>query len=216
LRLRFTFLAVAVMVMTACGRPGDLQERPPLADLWENQQAAAGEIREWNLHARAVLRLEGEAYNIGVRWQRERDGRFMMLLEAPFGQGVFRIDSSGPGMYRLLLPDGQSFENETAEALLEDAVGWSLPIGGLDFWIRGLPHPRTDYSHRLDSRGLARSIRQDGWNIEYQDYAPGPDGLQLPRRMRVVDEPVTFKLVIEQWQPPRPENSDAELFPSFD
>jgi len=201
--------------ITACSRPGDLAEQPPIDDLWQSQQAAAGDVREWNLYARAALRLEGEAYNIGIRWQRWRDERFMILLEAPFGQGVFRIDSNEPGVYRLLLPDGQSFENTTAEALLEDAVGWSLPISGLDFWIRGLPHPQSAYSHRLDSRGRARSIRQDGWDIEYQEYKPAPDGPQLPRRMRLVDETVTLKLVIEHWQPPRSENSNADLFPSF-
>ena len=52
----------------------------------------------------------------------------MMLLEAPFGQGVLRIECAGPGQYRLRLPDGQLFENTTAEALLDDVVGWSLPI----------------------------------------------------------------------------------------
>ena len=100
--------------------------------------------------------------------------------------------------------------------MLEDAVGWSLPISGLDFWVRGLPHPRTAFSRRLDSKGRARSIRQDGWDIIYRDYRPAPDGLQLPRRMRLVDDAVTFKLVIEHWQPPQSENSDADLFPSFD
>jgi outer membrane lipoprotein LolB len=168
------------------------------------------------MYARAVLKLEGEAYNIGIRWRRQGDGRFMILLEAPFGQGVFRIESDQPGVYRLLLPNGGLFENTSAEALLEDAVGWSLPISGLDFWIRGLPHPRTEFSQRLDSKGRARSLRQDGWDIEYRDYAEAFDGLQLPRRMRLVDDPVTFKLVVEHWQPPRAEDSNADLFPSFD
>lgn len=168
------------------------------------------------MYARAALRLEGAAYNIGIRWQRQRDGRFMILLEAPFGQGVFRIDSSESGGYRLSLPDGQSFVNTTAEALLEDAVGWSLPISGLDFWIRGLPHPQAAYSRRLDSNGRARSIRQDDWDIEYQEYKPASDGgPKLPRRMRLVGDTVTLKLVVEHWQPPPSENSNADLFPSF-
>ena len=203
------------MTVTACSRPQNLPQQPPREDLWLSQQAAAGDVREWNMYARAALRLDGGAYNIGIRWQRHQDGRFMILLEAPFGQGVFRIESSAPELYRLSLPDGQSFENTTAEALLEDAIGWSLPISGLDFWIRGLPHPQTAYSHRLDSSGQARSIRQDGWDIEYQEYRSAPDGPQLPRRMRLVDDEVILKLVIEHWQPPRSDNSNADLFPGF-
>ena len=136
--------------MTACSQTGELSQQASREELWQAQQAEAGAVQEWNMYARAVLKLEGEAYNIGIRWQRERNGSFMILLEAPFGQGVFRIDYGGAGDYRLLLPDGQSFRNTTAEALLEDAVGWSLPISGLDAWIRGLPHPRSEHSRRLD------------------------------------------------------------------
>jgi len=215
LQLRFAFLVAAVLVVAACGRPENLPGQPSVEDLWERQQAAAGDVRQWNLYARAALRLEGAAYNIGFRWQRQHDGRFTILLVAPFGQGVFRISSNGPGEYRLMLPDGQSFTNTTAEALLEDAVGWSLPISGLDAWIRGLPHAQASYSHRLDSRGRARSIKQDGWDIEYLDYQASNDDLQLPRRMRLVGKSMTLKLVIEHWQPAQAEDSNADLFPSF-
>lgn len=167
------------------------------------------------MYARGALRLEGGSYNIGIRWQREADGHFMMLLLAPFGQGVFRIDASGPGQYRLLLPDGQSFENSTAEALLEDAVGWSLPISGLEFWVRGLPQPREDYRHRLDAKGRAASIRQDGWNIDYLEYFDQADAPSLPRRLRLANESVTLRLVIERWQAAQTEAGDDDLFPSF-
>jgi outer membrane lipoprotein LolB len=168
------------------------------------------------MYARAVLRRQGEVYNVGLRWQRQADGRFMMMLDAPFGQGVLRIDALKPDVYRLRLPDGQSFENSSAEALLKDAVGWSLPVSGLEYWVRGLPHARTEHSYRLDAGGRAQSISQDGWDIEYFEYSPAAAGPALPRRLRLGNDELSFQLVIERWRPAAAAATDSELFPSFD
>jgi len=186
--------------------------------LWSERQAALAEVRQWDMYARAALKLKGEAYNIGIRWQREQDGRFMMLLEAPFGQGVFRIDASAAGAYRLSMPDGRTFKNSSAEALLDDVIGWSLPISGLDYWIRGLPKPTAQANQLplLDSKGYAQSIRQNGWDIEYLEYFSSVDTPALPRRLRLANETVTLKLAIERWQPSTIEADNADLFPSFD
>jgi len=173
-------------------------------------------MAQWDLYARAALRLQGEAYNISLQWQREADDRFEMLLEAPFGQGVLRIEASGPGRYRLSLPDGQVVTNSSVEALLDQVVGWSLPISGLDYWVRGLPDPRSVSSHLLDSAGRAQSIRQDGWDITYLDYFADSARPALPRRLSIANDQLTLKLVIERWQKTPAAASDADLFPSFD
>ena len=158
-----------------------------------------GAMDSWDIHARAALTLKGEAYNIGLSWQRDAD-RFMLLLEAPFGQGVFRIDGAVGDSYRLRLPDGQIFSNATPEALLEDVIGWSLPISGLEYWIRGVPQPDAEFSHRIDARGRARSISQDRWTIDYLDYFDAAPEPQLPRRIKLSRDDLTLKLVIERWQ----------------
>jgi len=183
--------------------------------LWVEQRAMATDVTHWNLYARAALRRQGEFYNIGIHWQRHDNDRFTMLLDAPFGQGVLRIDTPGPGKIRLQLPDGQLFVNNTAEALMLDAVGWSLPISGLDYWIRGLPYPGDDHRLRLDSAGRAQSIRQTGWDIAYLDYFAKVGEPPLPRKLKLSNEAITLKLVIERWQQAPGDASDADLFPSF-
>ena len=213
---RTTFLAVVLVALSSCSRYGNLADDSLRQSLWAEQQALAAEVTQWNLYARAALRLEGESYNLGIRWQRQQNGRFTMLLDAHFGQGVMRIDALGPEEFRLRLADGQLFVNNTVEALMVDVVGWSLPISGLDYWIRGLPFPGDDYRHRLDSTGRAKSIRQAGWDIAYLDYFAEVDEPPLPRKLTLASEEVTLKLVIERWQPASSEASDADLFPSFD
>jgi len=212
---RSTFLALIVLALSACSRQGGLAEDSARQDLWAEQQVTAGEMTQWDLYARAALRLRGEAYNISLQWQREADHRFEMLLEAPFGQGVLRIDAVGPGRYRLRLPDGRLVTNSSVEALLDEVVGWSLPIGGLDFWVRGVPDPSTVSSHQLDTEGRARSIRQDGWDITYLDYFEDSSRPALPRRLSLANEQLTLKLVIERWQQVPSDATGSDLFPSF-
>ena len=209
---RYPVFLIAVLSLGGCGTLGDLPGDGARETQWQAHQQAMAEVDSWDLHARAALTLEGEAYNIGIRWQRDRE-RFMLLLEAPFGQGVFRIRAGNGGYYRLQLPDGQEFVNTSAEALLEDVIGWSLPISGLEYWIRGLPRPDSNYSHRLDGAGRAREIGQDRWAIDYLDYfSPAP---QLPRRIKLAHERLTLKLVIERWQQAKIEDQTDDLFPEF-
>jgi outer membrane lipoprotein LolB len=213
---RTTLIAVVLVALSACSRYGNLADDSLRQSLWVEQQAVAAEVTLWNLYARAALSLENQFYNIGIRWQRQHNGRFTMLLDAPFGQGVLRIDALGPEEFRLRLPDGRLFVNNTVEALMVDVVGWSLPISSLDYWIRGLPFPGDDYRHRLDSTGRAKSIRQAGWKIAYLDYFAEAGEPPLPRKLKLTKEAVTFKLVIERWQPAPGDASDADLFPSFE
>ncbi len=210
---RLLLLAVALLAIAGCSQKRDPAQQDELQRLWLDRQQRAGAVESWNLHARAAITRRAEAYNVGIRW--ERDGqKSMLLLEAPFGQGVFRIDRPQGGWYRLRLPDGREFLNQTPEALLQDVIGWSLPISGLEFWIRGLPHPDSGYSHRLDVGGRARSIRQDDWKIDYLDYfADAPP--RLPRRMRLAHDELTLKLVIERWQQSEIDSSPSDLFPEF-
>lgn len=212
---KILLVAVAVLAVSACGQPRGVSERELAQRLWVERQQQLLAHDSWNLQARAAIARKGEAYQVGIRWQRDAR-RSMLLLQAPFGQGVFRIDS-GPGAdYRLRLPDGQLFVNRTPEALLEDALGWSLPISGLDYWIRGIPRPDGEFRHRLDRGGRARSIRQDRWNIEYLDYFDAALPPDLPRRIKLARDELTLKLVIEHWQPSAVEATPPDLFPEFD
>ena len=212
--VRVLALAAFLLASAGCSQLGSLSSDEQVQQLWASRQQSVGALDSWDIHARAALKLEGGAYNIGLSWKRAAE-RFTILLEAPFGQGVFRIEGNAGESYRLRLPDGQVYTNRSAEALLEDVIGWSLPISGLEYWIRGLPQPGSDYSHNLDRGGRARSIRQDRWAIDYVGYFEGPPESELPRRINLSRDELSLKLVIERWQQSELDQTPSDLFPEF-
>lgn len=213
--IRYFFIALAALAIAGCARPDPEAEAAARA-VWQAQQQLLRGIDRWDLQGRAVLRLERAVYQVGIRWRRG-PGRFALILEAPFGKGVIRIDSLPSGAYELRLPDGRRFTGSQPDALLKVVTGWSLPVGGLEYWIRGLPRPDSDYRHRSDSDGRARRITQDDWSIRYLDYFDGDDasGPGLPRRIDLARDKVSLRLVIERWQAVATEPAASDPFPDF-
>ena len=50
----------------------------------------------------------------------------------------------------------------------------------------------------------------------YLDYFAKVGDPSLPRRLKLTNNEVTLKLVIERWQQASGDASDADIFPSFD
>ena len=212
--MRKIFFSLVVMALAGCAQLGGLDDLEVRQQRWQAQQIKLGGVYQWDLYARATVTLPGEAYNIGLQWKYKPE-QYLLLIDAPFGQGVIRIEKTTSETYRLQLPDGRLLVNSSPEALLNDVIGWSIPISGLEYWIRGMPRPGSEYSHRLNNKGLAREISQDEWVVTYIDRFETNQQVSLPRRLRLAHDSVTMKLVIERWKKTEIDDVDSDLFPEF-
>ncbi|MEM7564301.1 MAG: lipoprotein insertase outer membrane protein LolB [Pseudomonadota bacterium] len=212
--LRIFYISLVAISLASCSQSRLQDDSASAPQRWETHQQAASVYNNWDMQARAVVRLQGEAYNLGIQW-REAEGERVILLQAPFGQGVIRLESIAGNQYRLALPDGRVLRNQSPEALLDSVIGWSIPVSGLHYWIRGLPKPVAAYTRRLNEMGTARRLKQDEWSIEYQDYFESTAGLRLPRRIDLTYDQILIRIVIERWQAATFEESQGDLFPEF-
>jgi len=208
-----------IVSLVSCSSINDL----PLTDQsyrdWAVYQTKMSKINSWQIRARAIISIEEAVYQVGISWQREIN-TFSMVIEAPFGQGVFRIESNGLATgqppIKLSLPDGQVFYDDSAEALLRKVLGWTIPVKGLKAWIKGLPLDGTDHNFELRVDGRLKSLRQDDWLISYQEYfAPDTAASGFPRKMHLKHANLALKIVIERWHPVQAEIRSPLLFPSF-
>ena len=211
---RLAIICCALAGFAGCSQRGDLEQPAEPEQLWQQTQQVLQTYNQWDLQGRAVVRLPGAVYQIGLQWQRTPE-QFLFLLEAPFGQGIIRMEKVNPALYRLRLPGGQVYLDRSPEALLENATGWSIPLQGLDYWIRGLPRPGPDYSYSVDAGGKTHTIDQDGWSVRYLDYSSSSELPALPRRLSLERDDIQMRLVIDRWQAELIQDNKSEWFPEF-
>ncbi len=210
-------ILLAVCLLNACTTTLKIPVTEQSLENWTQYQFDVAKVKSWDLHARAAIFVEDEVHNFGLNWRRNAD-EFLMILEAPFGQGAIRLESNPKAglAVKLSLPDGRVVYANTAEAALERVVGWQIPVSGLKSWIRGIPQNGTRFSHELNGDGRLKSLHQNDWRINYLDYFEFKAlSKGLPRKMYLKHDKLALKIVIEHWQKPEKTSGDTELFPDL-
>ena len=88
-------------------------------------------------------------------------------------------------------------EASSPAELGESVLGLQAPFDGLATWVTGRLRPGAEV-RELDSAGRPRRVVDQGWTIEYLDYAgDGPD--DLPRKIDVHRGDTRLRLVIDAW-----------------
>ena len=85
------------------------------------------------------------------------------------------------------------------ESLTEEVLGWRLPVRGLQYWVMGHPAPDSVAEGELDDQMQFRSLRQDGWRVDYAAYRM-VQGILVPAKLEVaLDDRLRVRLVIDDW-----------------
>ena len=131
-----------------------------------------------------------------------------MELSAPITRQIWRL--SGDTHRRagtLEGMEGGARQGEDAEALLQAAIGWAIPVNRLPDWVRGLPVQDTSGPAQVKPAvdGRLQSLQQLGWTIEYRDWYPASDSRPaLPRRIEARNGDAQVKLLVDHWDFPQP------------
>ena len=222
-KLFFYYSLVIFGVLFLLGACSSLPKTPVTEDsynAWARYQVELAEIDSWEMRARSAIFVNQEVYQVGINWQRQQD-RFTLVIEAPFGQGVFRVESYAAGgnseSVMLTMPDGRTYFDDSAEDLFDRVFGWSIPVSGLEWWIKGLPQGVADYSFDLRGDGRLKSLLQNDWKVNYLEYFEVQSAAQgLPKKMYLKHQDLAMKIVIERWHQYESQPDAPLLFPEFD
>lgn len=163
--LRVAVTAVALW-LGACAAPAPPPERSYAGRF--SALAVDGERRE-SVNGLFTLEVRGAQQRID--------------LATPVGTTVARIEIS-PGRATATGPQLQSASGPDAERLVEELLGWRLPVAGLADWIDGRPAPDRPATTLRDGDRISEIV-QDGWTIRIAEYSPAT---QRPRRL-LMDRP---------------------------
>ena len=193
----FTTLILSLALLTGCATSTPVDDGSRQSGQWESQQNTLEALETWQLAGKAGLRSPEENTSANLDWN-QYPHYFRLLVSGPFGGGRTVLEGR-EGRFSLTSSEGR-FEAESPEALMEEQLGWSLPVNAMPFWVRGLPDEEQSYQLETDELGFPSHLTQDGWTIDYRDWER-VDDLWLPRRLVMEYDEVRITLVINQWQP---------------
>ncbi|ALL63152.1 Outer membrane lipoprotein LolB precursor [Paraburkholderia caribensis MBA4] len=131
-------------------------------------------------------------------WQ-ERGDTVTLQLRNPLGQ-TMAIVTSSPSAATLELPNRQPLTADNVSTLMQNALGFALPVEGLRYWLQPSVAPTSKATTERDPQQETRlkEIQQDGWTIDYIAYADAPAAGVKRVNLARTEPPLDIKLVLDQ------------------
>lgn len=165
---------------------------------WREHKLQLSSLDGWQISGKVGIRAPKDSGSGTLFWLQRQD-YYDIRLSGPLGRGAARL-TGRPGKVSLEVANQGRYEARTPEALLEEQLGWKLPVSHLVWWVRGLPAPDSKSRLNLDADSRLANLEQDGWQVEYLSYTE-QSGFWLPERIKLHGRDLDVTLVIKDWQP---------------
>jgi outer membrane lipoprotein LolB len=177
-------LLLLMLLLTGCAIAPVIVQRPLQADA------------PFAFNGRIAFKQGDKRDNAGVRWVHSAAEDEILLL-APLGQTVARIHRDA--QEASLDASGKHYTAQDMESLMQQVLGWQLPLSGLRYWVTALPAPEGESRVEREANGQVSMMHQQGWEIVYSRYAAAtPDA--LPLRLKLQHDGMEVLLVIDGWE----------------
>jgi len=160
------------------------------------ERPAQSELAPFALNGRISVNHQGNRHSAVLRWTHQAQSDEILLL-APLGQTAARIYSDAR---HTTLDDGDKhYQADNAESLMQQVLGWYLPLGCLHHWLLGLPMADSPAQIKRDASGQIAVLRQLGWEVRYLSYN-GTRLDSLPKRLQLSHKDLQVQLLIDEWE----------------
>lgn len=131
-------------------------------------------------------------------WEQDKGGIRITLI-SPLGQTMARITQTAQGA-RLEQDGKETRQAADLDLLLQDTLGWSLPVAGLRDWLQGFV--AKDGKTAMPLQAQDQTIEAQGWKLRYATWHEQPS---FPKRIdlqRYTSQAgdISIRIVIDQWK----------------
>jgi outer membrane lipoprotein LolB len=199
-RRLFIPLIAIVLSVSACTTVPSLNETETNATrTYAEHIAISG-----RLSLRYEVRGSNQSSHGSFSWEQNADNTSIQL-RSPLGQTVAVIEMNAQ-QARLLRGGQPAIASDNADTLIQEVLGWPLPIGGLKNWLQGFVLGATGQLVAVKPSDAAVTVNTiDGWQIQYQQWQADQDHSLHPKRIdltRYTEEAgtVMIRIVIDEWR----------------
>lgn len=185
---------ILLIVLNACS-PVPPKETPG-AVAQDHRAGLLGDIGAWGLEGKISLDDGDQGGSGRLQWD-VKPGLSELDFHGALGRGAWHLQV-GPEGALLQLADGTEQTAPRVSQLIQEHMGWAIPLDALQWWVRGLAAPGAIENQTLGPQGLLLSIRQFGWSVKFNRY-DSFDGMEMPVRLDANRENYRVKLAISHW-----------------
>lgn len=189
---RIALLSAACLLLAACAAR---EQRP--AGAWLEEREAWFEAQsDWRITGRVGLHDGERGGSLGFTWRSEGEEHLIHLRTSAGGR-QWRLRFS-PGRSVLDGSEVGRLTGEHPDPLVEEAVGWPIPVHALSWWIRGLVPPAGG-DLRFAEDGTLAGVHGPIWTLDYQHFKTFEEEL-LPTRMEARSGDYRVRIFIADWR----------------
>lgn len=197
LNVRQAALAVMVLILAGCSAATVRDDSPARREaLYESRLERIETLGAWKLEGRLAVSNSSDGGSGSFRWQTE-GLRTRMSFHGALGRGAWQLQAGSTGA-ELELADGGRYRAGTVGELVEQHLGWEVPVDALAWWVRGLAAPGETVTRTLDEQGRVSTLQQRDWLVEYGRYRE-VDGIEMPGKITARQGERMVKLAVRNW-----------------
>jgi outer membrane lipoprotein LolB len=202
-------LAVLLFVVLAAGCRAVPLAGPADRAAQDAYRARSDELSAWTAwEMRGRLSIDDGREGGSGRLAWRTQDRFSRLdFRGTLGQGAWRLQISDSRAV-LERADGSQAEASSVEVLVQQELGWQVPVDALRHWVLGMQAPGPVARVDLDELGRVTHLEQDGWSIELGRYRQA-EGVDVPGRIEAARGELRIKLIATSWTRLEPEPEGA-------
>ncbi len=146
---------------------------------------------------KAVIRSPQGGQRLSFRWQ-QTPVEYRLSVWGALGVG--RLQLSGTEQALLVSRGGRDAITGPAAQMMEQHLGWSVPLEAMGSWLLG--EPANTLAQDLvvtDDRGRVTRLKQGNWEIEFSQYEWVNEW--RPKRMDITGGQISMRVVLSLPKP---------------
>ena len=193
---KYYWLFLFVLTLNACTGVSVKESAPLDEAAVEERIAKLNAINEWSLSGRISLDDGDQGGSGKLKWDVKRD-QSELDFHGAMGRGAWHLQI-GPQGALLKMADGTEQAAASVSELIQEHMGWPVPLDALQWWVRGLAAPGQTEDKQHGPEGLLSSLQQFGWSVDFTRYS-SVGGIDLPVRLNATRDSYRVKLAISRW-----------------
>ena len=163
---------------------------------WQQRRLALEKVQRWKIDGAFSIRQPNNSSIANYEWQ-QSGKTYNIRINSSLG--IYSVVIAGkPGRITLRRSDNKSFSARSPEQLMQQQLGWRLPLSNLFYWLRGLPAPGK-YQPRFGRYGHLVNLQQQGWHVQFSQYVT-VNGVDMPRILQLQSGNLTVRIAIKHWK----------------